>query len=123
MCVRRRRPTGEQAQLEPFELGELLDQLLHAVTNKLYGKLGIFAVSIAREDDAFAILWVPDAGSFAEASAAGRGGNVHAGATFEAATFAEEGRSVVEWAAAGAWATLAEPILRMVMIAPFPDGV
>src|SRR6202044_552320 len=104
-------------RLQTLELGELLDQLLHAVTTKLYGKLGIFAVSFAREDDAFAVFGVAHAGSFAEAGAAGGRGNVHAGTAFEVerafaggSAFAEEGGGVVERAGAWGGAALAEAL-------------
>src|SRR6201999_3527335 len=71
-------------RLETFELGELLDKLLHAVTTKLYGKLGVFAFAFAGEDDSFTVFGVADAGSFAEAGAACGGRDVHFGAAGKA---------------------------------------
>ena len=49
--------------LKPFELGKLLNQLLHAVLLKLYCNLRIIPIAFAAKDGSFAILGVTDANS------------------------------------------------------------
>ncbi len=78
---------------------------------KLYGKPGIFAFALASEDDAFAVLGVADARSFAETGAAGGRGEVHPRANCIACSaLAEEGCGVVERAAADAAFASAEAL-------------
>jgi hypothetical protein len=51
----------------PLQLGEPFYQLLHAVMCKLYCNFGIFPISFAAKDDAFAVFGVADSLAVAEA--------------------------------------------------------
>ena len=46
--------------LKLFQLGELLNQLLHAVLLKLYCNLRVIPIALALKDDAFAVFRMPD---------------------------------------------------------------
>ncbi len=52
---------SENARLDLLQVGEFLHQLLHAVTVEHDGELGVFAISFANQDSAFAIFCVANA--------------------------------------------------------------